>query len=66
MLIAIMMCDEETKKVLLREYIDKFISKKNPLYTLLMIKNGQVSFLFIIIIGLRVTKIRVYIFNFYS
>jgi hypothetical protein len=59
MLIAIMMCDEETKKVLLREYIDKFISKKNPLYTLLMIKNGQVSFLFIIIIGLRVTKIRV-------
>jgi len=66
MLIAIMMCDEETKKVLLREYIDKFISKKNPLYTLLMIKNGQVSFLFIIIIGLRVTKIRVYIFNYYS
>jgi len=66
MLIAIMMCDEETKKVLLREYIDKFISKKNPLSTLLMIKNGQVSFLFIIIIGLRVTKIRVYIFNFYS
>jgi len=66
MLIAIMMCDEETKKVLLREYIDKFISNKNPLYTLLMIKNGQVRFLFIIIIGLRVTKIRVYIFNFYS
>jgi hypothetical protein len=66
MLIAIMMCDEETKKVLLREYIDKFISKKNPLSTLLIIKNGQVSFLFIIIIGLRVTKIRVYIFNFYS
>ncbi len=66
MLIAIMMCDEETKKVLLREYIDKFISKKNPLYTLLMIKNGQVNFLFIILIGLRVTKIRVYIFNFYS
>ena len=66
MLIAIMMCDEETKKVLLREYIDKFISKKNPLYTLLMIKNGQVRFLFIIIIGLRVTKIRVYIFNYCS
>ena len=42
MLIAMLLCGEETKKVLLSEYIDKFISTKNPIHTLLMIKISKV------------------------
>jgi hypothetical protein len=42
LLIAMLLCGEETKKVLLREYIDKFISTKNPIHTLLMIKISKV------------------------
>ena len=43
MLLANILCDEDTKRVLYREYIDKFIVSKNPIHTLLMIKIGQVS-----------------------
>ena len=42
MLIAMLLCGEETKKVLLSEYIEKFISTKNPIHTLLMIKISKV------------------------
>lgn len=42
MLITMLLCEEETRKVLIREYIDKFVSTKNPMHTLLMIKIGQV------------------------
>ena len=38
LLIAMLLCGEETKKVLAGEYIDKFITTKNPIHTLLMIK----------------------------
>ena len=40
MLIGLLLCDEETRKVLVREYVDKFIGPKNPIYTLLLIKIG--------------------------
>ena len=44
MLIAMLLCGEDTKKVLVSEYIDKFIATKNPIHTLLMIKIGKVRF----------------------
>lgn len=40
MLIGLLLCEEETRKVLVREYVDKFIAPKNPIYTLLLIKIG--------------------------
>jgi hypothetical protein len=40
LVIASLLCDEETKGVLIREYIEKFIVDKNPLQTLLLIKIG--------------------------
>ncbi len=40
MLISLLLCEEETRKVLVREYVDKFIAPKNPIYTLLFIKIG--------------------------
>jgi hypothetical protein len=39
-----LLCGEETKKVLMSEYIDKFIATKNPIQTLLMIKIQKVRF----------------------
>ena len=43
-LIAMLLCGDETKKVLMSEYIDKFIATKNPIHTLLMIKILKVRF----------------------
>jgi hypothetical protein len=40
LLMANILCDENTKKVLYREYIDKFFATKNPIHTLLMVKIG--------------------------
>jgi hypothetical protein len=39
-----LLCGEETKKVLVGEYIEKFIGTKNPIHTLLMIKIFKVSY----------------------
>lgn len=44
MVIAMLLCGEDTKKALVSEYIDKFIATKNPIRTLLMIKIGKVRF----------------------